>query len=226
MGAEPYQVGERRPLASRQKWWAQVSASWLARHAVSPNAISLAGMFSGGAGGLLLAATPWVGPVARRCCFLAAAGAVQLRLVCNLLDGMVAVESHRASRTGELFNEIPDRISDPATLIGAGYAVGGIPVLGYLAACFALFTAYIRAVGKVAGAPQEFCGPMAKQQRMFVITVVSAYCALAPAAWQPVWGAMHWGVMATALLLIILGCAVTAARRLVRITRNLKKGVE
>jgi phosphatidylglycerophosphate synthase len=221
MGAGTYQVGDRRPLVSRQTRWAARATSLLVRLGVSPNAISLAGVAFGCAAGGLLAATPWVGPVTRRICFLAVAGAVQLRLMCNLLDGMVAVESHRASRTGELFNEIPDRISDPATLIGAGYAVGGSPVLGFVAACLALFTAYIRAVGKVAGAAQEFCGPMAKQQRMFVITVACIYCALAPAKWQPLWGEFGWGAMAMALLLITLGCIVTVIRRLARITQTL-----
>jgi phosphatidylglycerophosphate synthase len=53
---------------------------------------------------------------------------------------MVAIEAGTASPVGELYNEVPDRVSDTATLIGAGYAVGGHPTLGYVAACLALFT--------------------------------------------------------------------------------------
>jgi phosphatidylglycerophosphate synthase len=193
----------------------------LARLGVSPNAISVAGAVFGCAAGVLLAATAHVEPIPRRVCFLAAAGAVQLRLVCNLLDGMVAVQTHRASRTGELFNEIPDRISDPAALIGAGYAIGGLPWLGYLAACMALFTAYIRAVGKVAGANQEFCGPMAKQQRMAVITVVCVYCAGVPQTWQPVFTLQRIGIPALSLAVIVAGCIVTVFRRLARINHKL-----
>jgi len=41
------------------------------------------------------------------------------------------------------------------------YAQGGQIELGWLAACIALFIAYVRAQGKAAGAHQEFCGPMA-----------------------------------------------------------------
>jgi len=68
-----------------------------------------------------------------------------------------------------LYNEIPDRVSDAAICIGAGYGSGSLPELGYVAAVVALFVAYVRAQGAVAGAPQEFCGPMAKPQRMFTL---------------------------------------------------------
>ena len=192
-------------------------AGWLARHGVTPNSISLIGLLFGIVAGMLLAATNHVSMGLARALFLLAGGAVQLRLLCNLLDGLVAIEHGKASPLGELFNEVPDRISDAATLIGAGYAAGGNPELGYVAACAAIFIAYVRAMGKAAGAHQEFCGPMAKQQRMFLITVAAVYCGVAPSAWQPTsrWG----GVLAAALGIIILGSIVTAIRRLVRIGR-------
>ena len=40
---------------------------------------------------------------------------------------MVAVASDRTSKLGELFNEVPDGLSDAATLVGLGYAAGGVP---------------------------------------------------------------------------------------------------
>ena len=222
MAPPVYEVGDRRPLASRQKPAAQSLARRLAQLQVSPNTISVGGLLFGILAGVLLFATPSTSSLPRRLAFLLAAGAVQLRLLCNLLDGMVAVEGGAASRVGELFNEIPDRISDAATLIGAGYAVGGNPTLGYVAACVALFVAYVRAMGKVAGAKQEFCGPMAKQHRMFVVTLGCVYCGLAPAGWQPLWGSAGVGVMVIVLSIIIVGGVVTAIRRLARITRVLK----
>jgi phosphatidylglycerophosphate synthase len=85
---------------------------------------------------------------------LAAVG-VQLRLLANMFDGMVAIETGRTSAVGELYNEVPDRVSDTAVLVGAGYAAGGCPVLGYVAALLAVFIAYVRAQGRVAGASQE-----------------------------------------------------------------------
>src|SRR5262249_42964361 len=110
------------------------------------------------------------------------------------------------------------------TLIGAGYALGGEPTLGYLAACVALFTAYVRAQGKAAGAPHEFCGPMAKQQRMFTVTVVALYGGVAPQGWQPTHDRGR-GLMPAALAVIGLLGLATTVRRLRRIAAALKKGM-
>jgi phosphatidylglycerophosphate synthase len=197
-------------------------ATALANRGVSPNAISLAGMVAGIAAGAVfpltrLADFGWV-------FFLLGAALMQLRLLANMLDGMVAVQTGKASPVGELYNEVPDRLSDSAILIGAGYAVGAVAELGYVAALFAVLTAYVRAEGKVAGAQQEFCGPMAKPQRMLVLTVAALYCGLAPATWQPALEALPgWGVPAFALLLIAAGSALTAARRLYRIGKTLRR---
>ena len=84
---------------------------------------------------------------------------------------MVAVVSGRASKVGELYNEVPDRVSDAAVFIGTEFAWRGNVALGYIATILAIFTVYVRAAGKIAGAPNEFCGPMAKQHRMLVTTV-------------------------------------------------------
>src|SRR5207237_9841247 len=88
----------------------------------------------------------------------------QFRLLARLSDGMVAVLRQVASPVGELFNEIPDRVSDAGTLIGFGYAAGSDPLLGFVATIFAIFLAYLRAPGKVAGAHQECCVPVAKHK--------------------------------------------------------------
>lgn len=210
---------ERRPIASRERQISKRLAQVLAMRGISPNAISTAGMVCGIAAGVALAATSvsdWQRPL-----FLAAAVLMQLRLLANMLDGMVAVNSGCASPVGELFNEIPDRVSDTAAFVGAGYASGSHPVLGYVAALLALFVAYIRAEGKVAGAHQEFCGPMAKPQRVFVLTVTALYCGLAPHVWQPSWESM--GVPALGLAVIILGEVATVWRRLRKIAKALRE---
>ena len=213
------QTLDRRPIATRNRKWAQSATAWLASHNVSPNAISIAGMCACIAAGLALGLTSIESnPVF----WLVAAVGAQLRLAANMLDGMVALESGRASKVGELYNEVPDRVSDAAVFIGAGYAWGGNVVLGFIATILAIFTAYVRAAGKIAGAPNEFCGPMAKQHRMLVITIVCLYCVAVPRQWQ----ILHFddfpiGVMAVALSVIIAGCLVTVARRLQRTARAL-----
>jgi phosphatidylglycerophosphate synthase len=219
----PYHSGERRPIAARNWRISQQVAHWLARRGASPNGISLVGMLCGIAAGLALAATSFVSDWPQRLAWLAAAALIQCRLLANMWDGMVAIESGRTSPVGELYNDVPDRISDAAGLIGAGYAFGGCVELGYVAACVALGTAYVRALGKAAGTSQEFCGPMAKQQRMAVLTVVALYCGLTPHAWQPHWRDTPWGLTAAALLVIIAGGLLTILRRLKRIADNLRK---
>jgi phosphatidylglycerophosphate synthase len=214
---------ERRPMFARDWNILQQSARWLIARSVPPNAISVAGMVGGIAAGLALAASPllpWPRPM-----FLLAVAAIVVRALGNLLDGMVAVGSGKASPFGELFNEIPDRLSDMAILIGAGYAVGGNPTLGFVAALTAVFVAYIRAEGKVTGAAQHYCGPMAKPERMWVIVLAASYCALAPAGWQPVvqMGNQHFGLMAFGLAVIVLGGIITVFRRLQRIAGEVSK---
>jgi phosphatidylglycerophosphate synthase len=158
-----------------------------------------------------------------RILWLIAAAGAQLRLTANMLDGMVAIASSRTSRTGELYNEVPDRVSDAAVFVGAGFAWGGNVTLGYIATILAIFTAYVRAAGKIAGAPNEFCGPMAKQHRMLVITLICVCAAITPRSCQILtFNDSQIGVMTVGLLIIIAGCVVTVIRRLGRIARALK----
>jgi phosphatidylglycerophosphate synthase len=219
--SDPAYTPERRPIASRDRAFAKYLARWLVDRRVSPNVISVSGMFAGIAAGMAFALTP--APELTRWAYLAAALLMQLRLLANMLDGMVALQSGTGSPVGELYNEIPDRVSDAAILIGAGYATGSLPELGYVAACVALFVAYVRAQGKAAGAPQEFCGPMAKPQRMFVLTVAALFAGLTPSSWQSFWPvAPSAGPIALALIVVIGGGVWTAARRLIRIAASLR----
>jgi phosphatidylglycerophosphate synthase len=211
---------DRRPIATRNRKWAQSATAWLASRNVSPNTISIAGMCACIAAGLVLGLTSIE---YNRIFWLIAALGAQLRLTANMLDGMVALASSRDSKVGELYNEVPDRVSDAAVFVGAGYAWGGNVALGYIATILAIFTAYVRAAGKIAGGPNEFCGPMAKQHRMLVITVACLYSVVVPRSWQIFHFAnLEIGVMALALTLIIAGCFVTVVRRLRRIARHLR----
>ncbi|SIO27077.1 Phosphatidylglycerophosphate synthase [Singulisphaera sp. GP187] len=220
MAPEVYRPSEtdRRPLKSRSWKASGVVSRWLARQGASANAISVAGMVAGILGGVAFALTPHLSIPALA--WLAGAILVQARLAANLLDGMVAIESGRASRLGELYNEVPDRVSDAATLIGLGYAAGGIPWLGYLAAVMALFVAYVRSAARNAGAPQDYSGPMAKPHRMFAVTVTAILCAVV-SPWQSLALLGHGhaqaqgaGLPALMLGLIVVGSVVTAIRRL------------
>src|SRR5919197_587752 len=219
MQEAPSKAIDRRPIATRNRKWAQTSTAWLASRNVSPNAISIAGMCACIVAGLALGLTS---VEYNRAFWLIAALGAQLRLTANMLDGMVALASGRDSKVGELYNEVPDRVSDAAVFIGAGYAWGGNVALGYIATILAIFTAYVRAAGKIAGAPNEFCGPMAKQHRMLVITLVCVYAAITPRSWQMItFNNSQIGLMTLGLAVIIAGCLITVIRRVGRIAHAL-----
>lgn len=213
--------GDRRPIATRDTALARRVSTWLVAQRVSPDAISLAGMAAGVLAGAALYGTA-VWPTWERACWCTAAAAIQLRLLCNLFDGMVAIESGRTSPTGELYNEVPDRVSDSATLVGLGFASGGVPALGFAAALLAMLTAYVRTLGKAVGGGSDFRGPMAKQQRMFVATVTALYMGLAPASWRPEAISLHLPGMA--LVVIAAGSSWTAWRRLRDLAARLRGG--
>lgn len=218
------QPAGRRPLKTRQWPLFQWMAANLAKSGVSPNSISVASVFAGAAAGGCLAATSHVGDdMTRRLLWLAAAVCIQLRLIANLLDGMVAVEGGKASVVGDLFNEVPDRLSDPAILAGAGFAVGGCPILGLTASLVAVFVAYIRAIGASLGVGQVFLGPFAKPQRMALMTATCVACALLPGRWQPIHSGTGIGIVGSSLIIIVAGGVVTAVRRLRVIAARLRE---
>lgn len=204
---------DRRPLQTRS-WPVFIrSAATLNRLGISPNAISVASMIlaAAGAAGLIATATVpshgWV----RVGWFVGLIG-IQGRLIANLFDGMVAVEGRRASAVGPLFNEVPDRISDPLLLVAAGYAAGGEPTWGWAAAVISLLVAYVRAIGASVGAGQLYNGPMAKQHRMAILSLVCVAGMLVPG----------FEVMGWALVLIVIGGLITTWRRLSRIAAHLR----
>jgi phosphatidylglycerophosphate synthase len=154
----------RRPLETRSRAWAQALARALVRAGATPNAISVAGVLFAGLGTAVLLLVPSSAGL------IGAAACVQLRLLCNMLDGMVAIEGGRQTATGLLYNELPDRLEDSLLIVALGYAAGA-GWLGWLGALAAAMTAYIRVLGGTCGFPQDFRGPLAKQHRMFVMTV-------------------------------------------------------
>ncbi|MFN4142526.1 CDP-alcohol phosphatidyltransferase family protein [Aestuariivirga sp.] len=209
----PDEHANRRPIPARKSRHSAAFASWLAGKDVTPNQISLFGLAVGVGSGVALALTPQL-PDFARLLLVASAIMVLLRGLSNMFDGMVAVEQGRASPTGLLYNEIPDRLSDVALFAGAGYAVGSDPMAGWAAACVALMVTCIRLVGTIAGAPADFGGPMAKQQRMFSIAAVSFYLGVTPEAWHPGFGADGAvGLLALVLWIIVIGGIYTCIVR-------------
>ncbi len=137
-----------------------------------------------------------------------------LRLWCNMLDGMVALASGRASLRGEILNDLPDRVSD--VLIFAGVAHSGLlnPFLGYWAAIFAVLTAYVSLLGQAVGVRREFGGIMSKPWRM-VLLHLGAWLTFASFSRNN--GAIRFGslsILDWTCLCVIAGCVQTITVRL------------
>ncbi len=123
------------------------------------------------------------------------------------------------SKSGELFNDLPDRFSDSLLFVAAGYSTGSSlgHELGWAVALLAILTAYIRVLGASAGARSCFSGPMAKPQRMmvmagaFIMAGVEIFLGREPSA------------VAIALLVILVGSIVTIGLRTRIVLAELEK---
>lgn len=168
----------RRPIGQRSHGWAKALTRALVKSGLTPNAISFSSMIFAGLGGACFYAISLATSSGDRVLLcLGAALFCQLRLLANMMDGMVAVEGGKGGPDGPVWNELPDRIADISILVGAGYAVAQLGLadaaLGWAAAVAAVMTAYVREVVRAAGAPADFSGPMAKPHRMFVMTMAA-----------------------------------------------------
>ncbi len=197
----------RRPLKIRGWKITQNFASWLSKQNVTPNQISIASIvFSVMAGifflsfqhtdiyGLLFSVA-----IILTCLFG--------RGCCNVFDGLVAVEGGKLTSSGELFNDVPDRISDAVIIITCGYA-SGFSELGWLAAVLSIMTAYVRTLARSIGAPSDFQGPMGKVPRMAVVSIATL---LTPLEFLYL---DSFYILQMGLVIISIGCVFTVMKRL------------
>lgn len=214
--ASDYRPTSRRPIGDIFRLTAHSAVKICVRCNIHPDAISyLSIVFAAMAGACfwLSGNNPWwlvPGPLF---CYA--------RLWCNMLDGMVALASGKASWRGEILNDFPDRISD--VLIFAGVAHSGLNAVtsGYWAAIFAVLTAYIGMFGQAVGVQREFSGVMSKPWRMVTLHV-GAWLTLGLIWWNE--GKIVFGgltVLDWTCVVVILGCVQTIAVRLQRIMRAL-----
>lgn len=209
------EVTARRALATRNRRPAKAAAAWLARRGVQPNTVSLASLVFAGAAGAAFAASPPRTAGWQAALLIVAAVCIQGRLLCNMLDGMLAVEEGLRSRTGDLYNELPDRFADVLILVGAGYGAGAYgPTLGWAAALVAVLTAYVRVFAGSLGLTQRFLGPMAKQHRMFALTLAALAAAAEALAGLPA------RALAIGLGVIVAGAVITTWRRVQHVARE------
>lgn len=210
----------RRDVKARGTSWAKSIAALLASTGITPNQISILSVLCAAVAAACLIYSFYFSAWKAALLLIGAVVFIQLRLLCNLFDGMVAVEGGKKTASGDIFNDLPDRISDPLIIIAAGYAVRSLPFvieIAWFAGILSVFTAYIRVLGGACGLTQNFSGPMAKQHRMAVITI-----AIIVTAFTQTWQYHNW-IIAAALAIIALGCSITAFKRTIKIIRDLEK---
>ena len=211
-----YQPTSRRPIADLFRKTANISVKLCVRLNIHPDAVSYGSVVAAASA----AACLWKSgefPVL----LLPAAAFCYLRLWLNMLDGMVALASGKASLRGEILNDLPDRVSDVLIFVGAAYSGLCYPATGYFVAIFALLVAYVGTFGQAVGVQREFSGVMAKPWRMVVLHI-GAWITLSILWWGD--GQIRYAgltVLDWTHLLIILGCVQTIWIRLSRIMQAL-----
>ncbi len=198
----------RRALKVRDKKWVNKVAEYISQKRITPNQISITSVFFALLAGACLLR---FGVNQNLWLLVMAAVFVQFRLLCNLFDGLVAVEGGKSTPSGELFNDVPDRLADVMIIVPLGYVVNGFDYaieLGWLVGVLAVMTAYVRTLAVSMGSPTSYIGPMAKQHRMALVTFGCLLAAL------EFWVRGSYLSFYVVLWVLLLGTLITVYRRL------------
>jgi phosphatidylglycerophosphate synthase len=145
-----------------------------------------------------------------------------LRLWLNMFDGMVAVAAGKASKKGEIINDLPDRVSDVVIFVGMAHSSWCHRLPGYWVAIMALLVAYVGLFGQAVGVQREFSGIMSKPWRIVVLSIGAVATSIMVHLDRPYWFG-SWLFLDWANFVIIAGCAQTIVVRLMRIFRALDR---
>lgn len=218
------EVLNRRDVATRKVGLFQSAAAKLSSVGITPNQISVMSIVFASIGSIgLYGIGTSVDLLSLVLNGVVALAGIQGRLICNLLDGLVAIEGGKKTPVGDLYNEVPDRVSDTLLILAAGLGVGqagfaSAPLLAMAASLLALSTAYIRVLGGSLSLPQSFRGPMAKQHRMALLNAAVIFSVIEFIAFETLGFSMF-----LVLMVIAIGSGFTSYYRLRDIARTLKK---
>jgi len=205
---EGYNPESRRPIASILRRTANGATQWCVHRGIHPDTVSSTSIAASGLAGLLFwqaGNLMWLVIPAALLCYG--------RLWLNMLDGMVALASGKASPRGEIFNELPDRVSDIVIFAGVAHSGLSEPILAYWVIIMGLATAYIGTFGQAIGVGRQFGGIMAKPWRMVVLHLGSwLMLGMLVMGQSPAWAGLS--IVDWSLLVIIAGCAQTILVRL------------
>ena len=213
-----YEPTSRRPIAAAFRATGAVAVRLCVRCGVHPDVISYLSIIASAAAAVCFwraRAFPVLVVIGPMFCYV--------RLWFNMLDGMVALASGKASLRGEILNDLPDRISDVLIFTGVAHSGFNAVPAGYWAAIMALLTAYVGTLGQAVGGRREFAGVMSKPWRMVALHVGAwlAWLSIRPGEAPPHFGRLtelDW-----TCLVVILGCLQTIWVRLARTLRTLRE---
>jgi phosphatidylglycerophosphate synthase len=214
--ADDYAPSARRPIADAFRATARRAVDLCVRANIHPDTVSYGSIVLAAAAGACFFFSgrwPWLLLVGPAFCYG--------RLWLNMLDGMVALASGKASKKGEIVNELPDRVSD--VLIFAGVAHSGLchVASGYWAAILAVMTAYVGIFGQALGAGRQFGGVMSKPWRMVTLHL-GAWTTYALIVSGAGIGAGNVTALDVMCWVVIAGCLQTCWVRLTRIVRSVE----
>jgi phosphatidylglycerophosphate synthase len=212
-----YAPTSRRPIAGMFRSTANAAVKMAVRARIHPDVFSYASIVAALIAGILF----WQSARHPKYLFLGVAFAL-LRLWLNMFDGMVAVASGKASKKGEIVNDLPDRISDIAIFIGIAHSSWCHRLPAYWVAIMALLVAYVGLTGQAAGVQREYSGWMSKPWRIVLISIAAVITSIQVHRDAPYWFG-GWLLLDWACLVVIVGCVQTIVVRLVRIFRALER---
>src|SRR5437870_8113496 len=202
-----YAPTSRRPIAAEFRRTANAATQFCVRHGIHPDTISYLSVVAAFAAAICFRKAGEI-----RWLLIIAPLFSYLRLWLNMLDGMVAVAAGKASRRGEILNDLPDRVSDVIIFVGVAHSGLMNPIFGYWAAIFAVVTAYVSLLGQALGVQREFGGIMSKPWRMVALSLGAwlEFLSCRPFAGFTI---LDW-----TCFMVIAGCVQTIVVRLKRIT--------
>lgn len=100
---------------------------------------------------------------------------VLVRLLLNLMDGLVARELGLADAWGEVKNEFGDRIADVAIFLGLGFGGYVDTRLAALALALILCVSYLGPLAKAIGSQRVYGGIFGKGDRMISLAAFTLY---------------------------------------------------
>lgn len=215
MQAEPLTeaLPSRRPIAMRASRTVQALARFLAKRGVSANSVSIASIACALLAAIAMIAAGMRGGLLP---FVVAALLVFARGICNLVDGLIAIENDGKSATGAFLNEAPDRIADVLLFTALGLAWNwswmGLSA-GLAVSTLCIGTAYLRALGKTLTGEDDFRGPLAKPHRIGVLIFGLLLTPFLPASWQP---------LGVTLAILFAGTLLTLATRTSHLLQTLR----